>query len=174
MESQLTYLTLLARSYSSWIPLELRYQPHATLYPLFQYARSLMAYSRTGTAVQLYSMTCFVSRAPPGSFLEHRSEIWDARHMTHARQQKWLLWVRGWPPRPSADQNRDPLSVFLSDIFMGFAYMGHMQHLFVHASWWLFSLFDYMLCKHWGTWATATRFKVFFNHNTRCYISWIR
>ena len=26
---------------------------------------------------------------------------------THARQQKWLLWVRGWPPRPSADQNRD-------------------------------------------------------------------
>ena len=26
---------------------------------------------------------------------------------THARQQKWLLWVRGWPPRPSANQNRD-------------------------------------------------------------------
>ena len=23
--------------------------------------------------------------------------------------------------------------------------MSHMQHLFVHASWWLFSLFDYML-----------------------------
>ena len=37
---------------------------------------------------------------------------------------------------------------FDSGIFflvLGFAYMGHMQHLFVHASWWLFSLFDYML-----------------------------
>ena len=44
-----------------------------------------------------------------------------------------------------------PLSVagsipaFFLYCYMGFAYMGHMQHLFVHASWWLFSLFDYML-----------------------------
>ena len=55
------------------------------LYTPFFNTLDLRAYSRTGTAVRLYSVTCFVSRTPPGSFLEHRSEIWDAKHMPDSK-----------------------------------------------------------------------------------------